>query len=217
VFLAVENLTKEDYYIGAGPGINVWSMKSFEYPRSEGEVLQPAWLYGNIVKAFKGFQYVEKRFNSKVTPIPDGWHLRANLPPGKAVSLKHWLVNSGIVSGDDPSVITRKNVIELTVKDDGSHYSYSSHSTGPKEPPVVVLTINGKDYTISEQDAAKFYNRYPKNVLNFVFGEYYYSGSSKTLTRLAPARKKQFFQWMVKNLTDLPDEVKKIIEVEVAK
>ena len=221
VFVSAENLTKEDYYIGAGPGINIWSIRTFDYPRKEGEVLQPAWLYGNIVKAFKGFQYVEKRFNSKVMPLPEGWHFSEKIPhAGKTVSLKHWLVNQGFVSGDDPSVVSRKNVIELVVTDDGSHYSYSSYSKEqgkPVEPPTITLNINGKDFKLLERDAEKFYVNYPKNVLNFIFGDYYYKGSNKTLTRLAPARKKKIFEWMLKSFTGLSPEVRAVIEVEAAK
>lgn len=209
VFLSVEHLTKEDYYIGAGPGIDIWSMRSFEYPRSQGEVLQPAWLYGNIVKAFRGFQYVEKKFNSKVTPLPEGWLLHQRLPPGKAVSLKHWLVNSGIVSGDDPSVVSRKNVIELT---------YNSTGFGEAEEISFTLNVNGRDYVLSPSDSKRWVtpNRY-RGPVAFVFGDYFYAGSSKTLTRLAPVRKKKIFTWMSQKLTDLPAEVKAIIDAEAAK
>jgi hypothetical protein len=184
-------------------------MRSFEYPRKEGEVLQPAWLYGNIVKAFKGFQYVEKKFNSKVTPIPEGWLLRERLPPGKAISLKHWLVNSGLVSGDDPSVVSRKNVIELT---------YNSKGFGDAEESSFTLNINGRDFVLSDSDSKKWItpSKY-RGPATFVFGDYYYSGSSKNLTRLAPARKKKIFTWMSQKLTDLPSEVKAIIDAEAAK
>jgi len=208
VFLAVENLSKEDYYIGAEPGINIWSMRSFEYPRKEGEVLQPAWLYGNIVKAFKNFQYVEKKFNSKVTPIPEGWILHQRLPPGKEVSLKHWLVNSGLVSGDDPSVAGRKNVVEITFKQKG---------LGETEKEWFMLTINGRDYDLSPSDSKKFMlpNRY-RGVATLIFGDYFYSDSKKMLTRIPAAKKVKLFTWMSRNLNDLPPEAKAIIDAEAA-
>jgi hypothetical protein len=209
VFLAVENLSKEDYYIGAGPGINVWSMRSFEYPRKEGEVLQPAWLYGNIVKAFKNFQYVEKKFNSKVIPISEDWFFHEKFPHGTAISIKHWLVNSGILSGDDPSVVSRKNVVELT---------YNAKGFGEAEEVSFTLSINGRDYVLSQSDSKKWVtpNRY-RGPVAFVFGDYFYAGSSKTLTRLAPVRKKKIFTWMSQKLTDLPPEAKAIIDAEAAK
>lgn len=209
VFLAVENLTKEDYYIGAGPGINVWSMRSFEYPRTEGEVLQPAWLYGNIVKAFKGFKYVEKKFNSKVIAIPEGWVFGPRMPHGREVSLKHWLVNQGLVSGDDPSVVSRKNTVELTFKHTG---------IGDDEKMWFVLTVNGREYELSPSDSKKWItpSRY-RGPATFVFGDYFYGDSRKNLSRLAPARKKKIFEWMSQKLTDLPPEVKAIIDAEAAK
>lgn len=209
VFVSVENLTKEDYYIGAGPGINIWSMRTFDYPRNEGEILQPAWLHGNIVKAFKGFKFVEKRFNSKVVAIPDGWHFQARLPHGKEVSIKHWLVNQGFVSGDDPSVVSRKNTVELTFHHEG---------VGDNEKMWFVLTINGRDYELSASDSKKWVtpSRY-RGPATYVFGDYFYGGSKKNLSRLAPARKKKIFEWMSKHLTDLPSTAKAVIDTEAAK
>jgi hypothetical protein len=209
VFVAAENLQKEDYYIGAGPGIDIWSMKVFTYPRSEGEVLQPAWLYGNIVKAFKSFQYVEKRFNSKVVPLPEGWHFNAKFPYGKTVSIKHWLVNQGLVSGEDPSVVSRKNVVELT---------YNSKGFREEDEFSFTLTINGRDYELSSSDSKKWItpSKY-RGPATFVFGDYYYPGSKKNLSRLAQSRRLKIFAWMSKNLTDLPPAAKAVIDAEAAK
>jgi hypothetical protein len=209
VFVAVENLQKEDYYIGAGPGIDIWSMKVFSYPRSEGELLQPAWLYGNIVKAFKSFQYVEKRFNSRVIQLPEGWHFSAKFPHGRTVSIKHWLVNQGLVSGDDPSVVTRKNVVELT---------YRSKGFGEDEKIWFILTVNGKDYELSASDSKKFLmpNKY-RGVATYIFGDYFYDGSKKMLSRIPAAKKVKLFTWMSKNLTDLPPAAKAVIDAEAAK
>jgi len=219
VFVGVEHLAKEDFYVGGGPKVSLWSMKVFDYPRHEGEIIQPAWLYGNIVKAFKGFQWVEKRFNSKVMALPDGWHFSEKIPHtnAKPISLKHFLVNQGEIAPDDPRVVSRKNTVELKVESKGSLYSYSQHSTGPKEPPVLVLNVNGKDHKLSPSDGGKFYEVYPRDVLGYIFGTYYYDGSRKTLTRLAPAKKKKFFEWMLKKLTDLPADVRQVLEVEAAK
>jgi hypothetical protein len=220
VFVVVEHLQKEDYYIGGGPGIDTWSIRDFSYPKQEGEVLQPAWLYGNVVKGFKMFKYVEKRFNSMVVDLPPDWHLHERIPNTKETSIKHWLVNKGVLPEDDPSVVNRKNVVELTVESRGSSYSFSQHSIQegrPKEPPVLVLTINGKNYKLSERDASKFYETWPRPVLDEIFGDYYYDGSKKTLSKLAPARRKKIFGWLSKNMSDLPDPAKKVIDLEAAK
>lgn len=141
VFVAAEHLHKADYYIGGGPSLDLWSIRSFEYPRKEGEKLAPAWLYGNVVKAVKGFKWVVGKFNSKVVPA-DGWHFGERLPKGRATTIKHWLVNSGLVAGDDPSVAGRKNVVEI---------QYKSRGFGQDKQEGIELAINGRAYPLSER------------------------------------------------------------------
>ncbi len=206
VFVAAEHLRKADYYIGGGPSQDLWSIKSFEYPRKEGEALAPAWLYGNVVKAVKSFQWVTGKFNSKVVSA-DGWKLSERTPHGKSISIKHWLVNSGLVAEDDPSVAGRKNVVEIQFKKAGF---------GTDEKHGIELTINGRTYPLSERDVSKFTANYEK-VLRFIFGTYYYDGSRKVLTRMPAVKKKKIFEWMLKVLQDLPTEVSKVLEVEVAR
>lgn len=210
VFVAVEHLNKADYFVGGGPSIDMWNIREYDYPRKEGEVLQPAWLYGNIVKGFKGFKWLEKRFNSKVQPLPEGWHFQERLPHvGKSVSIKHWLVNQGLVSGDDPSVVNRKNTVELV---------YNQKGLGSEEQNWFVLVINGREYKLSDRDSQRWItpSKY-RGPATFVFGDYFYGGSKKNLTRLSAARRKKVFDWMAKNLMDLPPEAKAVIDAEASK
>lgn len=209
VFVVVEHLQKEDYYIGGGPGIDIWSMRDFSYPRVEGEALQPAWLYGNIVKGFKMFKYVEKRFNSMVRALPEDWHFHEKIPYTKEVSIKHWLVNQGLVPEDDPSVVSRKNVVELVWHEKG---------LGADEKTWISLIINGKEYELSQADTKKFLtpSKY-RGIISAIFGNYFYNDSKKVLTRMPAVKKKKLFGWMSQALTDLPEAAKKVIDAEAAK
>lgn len=208
IFLVVEHVQKEDYYVGGGPGVDIWAMRDFSYPKEEGEALQPAWLYGNVVKGFKMMKYVEKKFNSKVREIPDGWHFHEKFPYTKEISIKHFLVNKGLVSGDDPSVVTRKNVIEFVWHEKG---------LGSDEKVWITLNINGKDYELSQADTKKFItpNKY-RGPIKVIFPDYFYNDSKKVLTRMPAAKKKKLFEWMAKSLTDLPEAAKKVLETEAA-
>ena len=209
VFVVVEHLQKEDYYVGGGPGIDIWSMRDFSYPRAEGEALQPAWLYGNVVKGFKMMKFVEKKFNSMVRALPEDWHFHEKIPYTKEVSIKHWLVNQGLVAEDDPSVVNRKNVVEFVWHEKG---------LGADEKVWISLIINGKEYELSQADTKKFItpSKY-RGVIQVVFPEYFYDSSKKVLTRMPAAKKKKLFEWMSKSLTDLPEAAKKVIDLEAAK
>lgn len=206
VFVSAENFQKDTYFIGGEGAVDTWTLREFSYPKKEGETLQPAWLYGNVVKAFKMFKLLEKKFNSKVQALPDGWHLQERIPHGKTVSIKHWLVNQGLVSGDDPSVVNRKNVVEITFRNRG---------LGEDEKAWFILTINGKEYELSPSDSKKFLTPSKhRGVATAIFGTYFYDESRKVLTRLPTAKKQKLFEWMSKNLTDLPAAAKAVFDAE---
>jgi len=186
VFVAAHNYYRQDFYIGGTFNEDIWTVKSIEFPIKKDEGTQPRWLYGNVVKALKAVGF-KGRFNSKVIDAKD-WRLDDRLPTGSETSIKHWLVNSGQVSGTDPSVAGRKQVVELEI---GGSYREEK----------LILKINGKPFELSDRDQelAK-----KKRLPNAVFGTYYYGGSKKNLTRMR-AKGKKLLGWLVENMRDLPD------------
>jgi hypothetical protein len=203
VFVAYRNYTREDYYIGGTRNEDIWTMKAVKLSARKDEALQPHWLYGNVVRSLKGIGF-EGRFNSKVLDAK-GWNLDNRLPSGTPISIKHWLVQSGQVLGTEPSVVSRKHVVELTIS--GSAFD---------EKQDLILTLNGRPYTLSDNDRKKIRNtRYGgKNLLNVIFGDYYYDRSSKQLTRSKHGKK--IIGWMATSLPDLPNEATEILKAAEA-
>jgi hypothetical protein len=204
VFVAARHTTYAEYFIGGGAGEDVWTMKSFEYPIKADEGQNPAWLYGNVVKALKAVGFKGK-FNSKVIDAKDWKFGEGHFPHGAEVSIKHWLVNSGQVAGDAPSVANRKQVVELQV---------DSTMIGPKpgyyaNPKAVyssdyyklTLIINGRPFDLGEADTLKFFTDF-KGGLRWIFGEYAHQGGKKNLTRMPKG--KPILSWMAENFKGLP-------------
>lgn len=213
VFAAAQHNYYAAYFVGGGPKADVWKIRSFEYPRREGEKLEPAWLYGNVVKALKGVGFGGK-FNSKVSDIR-GHKFAEDLPhkSPSTMSIKHILVALGMVAGDDPSVAGRKQVVEITVAD-----TYEKGKPGfyPEAPNrgnfwdgvyhgnyyKVTLIINGRQFDLDEQDFTEFSKVRVggKVLLNAIFGDYI--RGKKTLTRLRQG--KLILQWLAEHLRGLP-------------
>ncbi len=202
------------YVIGGGPKTDVWKIASLEYPRRDGEKLEPSWLYGNIVKALKKVDF-EGKFNSKVADIR-GHKFDDDLPNKNrsTMSIKHILVALGMVAGDDPSVAGRKQVVEITVED--SFRNEGKPGFYPEAPSrsntwdggyhgsyyKVTLIINGRKFDLDEHDFTEFSKvRLGGNrLLNAIFGDYV--RGKKTLTRLRQG--KLILQWLAENLRGLP-------------
>jgi len=201
VFVAARHYTRHDYFIGGTHDENIWTVKSIEIPIKKDEGVQPRWLYGNVVKALKALGF-KGRFNSKVLDAK-GWRLGEREPSGSPTSIKHWLVNSGQVSGTDPSVAGRKQTVQLEI---GGSY----------DKPELDLILNGRAYTLSDRDYDKF-NRARfggQELLRLIFGRYHYRGSKKMLTRIRNGKK--IIGWLVEYMKDLPEDAVEILKAAEA-
>ena len=212
-FVGARHFVYQQTFIGAGPGEDTWTLESFEYPIKDEtkESQNPAWLYGNVVRALKNLDFKGK-FNSKVLDA-QGWKFGDRLPTGAATSIKHWLVGSGQVAGDAPSVAGRKQVVELQLDKssfDGQKPGFwpqpktrANFWDGRYQGDYYKLTVilNGKDYVLGESDTTKFLGKIP---LEAIYGRYYYGGEKKNLTRMPKG--KALLQWMAQNFTSLPSE-----------
>lgn len=224
VFLGMHHTSRRDFYVGGNHDEDIWSCKSLEYPVKSDEGKNPAWLHGNVNKAFRAVDF-DGHFNSKIVDA-QGWKPNEKLPTGSSTSIKHWLVGSGSVAGDDPSVAGRKNVVEM-IHDSVYHYQekpgffpeaptrwnmFNGKYTGDYHR--ITLVINGKPFVLSASDFLEFSKTRlgGKSLLNVIYGDYAYGdGKKKTLTRLAKG--KLLLQWMTENLTDLPKEARDVLSL----
>lgn len=218
VFLAALNYEEYSNFVLGGFHHDIWEAKSYEYPIKGDEGLNPAWLYGHVVKALKDIGYHGK-FNSKVIDAK-GWKLSDRFPHGSDVSIKHWLVNTKQVAGDAPSVAGRKQTVEF-VLGQSSYSPKPGYYPEPKRPSnfwdgeyrgsyyKITLNINGHPYELNEADTTKFLGL--NRPLDAVFGgSNYYDGSKKTLTRMPKAKK--LLAWMGENFTGLPDAAQQALK-----
>jgi len=217
VFAAVRHRYYETFYVGGGPKTDVWFVESTEYPIRGDEGKTPAWLYGNIVKALKTIGF-EGRFNSKVQSAA-GWELKEWPPRGMMVSLKHFLVNTGEVSAEDPSVAGRKHVIEMSYRtafreEPGFHAIPKSY--GGDEYVQVGLMVNGKQFMLDRDDILQLNKvRLGGNLFPYcVFGDYAHQGGKKNLTRSKNG--KLLIQWMAEKLTSVAQNVRDTLAAAAA-
>lgn len=218
VFVGANHYTKQDHFVGGTDNSDIWKIKSVEISIKADEGKNPAWLYGQVVKSLKGIGF-DGRFNSKVIDA-QGWSLDSKTPNGAEVSIKHWLVGSGQVAGDDAAVAGRKQVVELYIERSMTEKSgfypkpRSRHDTGAYYGDYyrLSLILNGKPETLSEKDwlafaAARFGG---KTALEAVYGDYYYGGEKKQLTRLRQG--KVIMQWMLDSLKDLSPDASTVLQ-----
>lgn len=197
VFVGLRHFVNSEDYIG-GSRTDTWDIRTNTVPIRADEGLEPAFLYGNIVKALKmvGFG---KRFNSKVRDVRGDSFDAAfqRLSASREMSIKHWLVESGEVAGDAPSVAGRKNVIEITYeKYSGAPKHNHAHKVGDYYYEAVSLVVNGNAEYLSERDLAKFVNA---GLVRKIFGTYVYGGEKKSLNRMRNG--KQLMEAFLKNFS----------------
>jgi len=214
VFVGVHHYTRQDYYVGGTEDKSIWTIKSKEYSIKAEEGKNPAWLYGNVVKALKDVDF-DGRFNSKVLDA-QGWKFGPKQPTGSETSIKHWLVGSGQVAGDAPSVVGRKHVVEIKVnksyQEKPGFYEETHHRGNFWDGKYhgdylnIVLNINGCSYDLSEKDVKKFtaIRIGSKDLMDLIFGRYHYDSSHKQLTKIKLGKK--ILGWLARNMTDLPKE-----------
>jgi len=187
VFVAARHVVYEQYVVGSGADQDEWGMKVLEFPISGDEGMEPAWLYGNVVKSLKLIRF-DGKFNSKVVDAR-GWRFNDTLPRGAGVSIKHWLAESGLVAGDDPRVQSRKHVIEITYSKsyDAKPNHYQVDMGGfSRDYEAVAIVCNGKPEYLGERDLERFMKA---GLLRKVFGDYTYGGEKKSLSRMRDGKK----------------------------
>lgn len=231
VFVGVRHQSYSTYYVGGGADEDTWTMKVIDFPIKGDEGKNPAWLYGNVVKALKATGY-DGRFNSKVRDMTGkNWTMTEDFKSvGAVTSIKHWLVGSGSVAGDDPSVAGRKHVIELDHQNDRP-YADSPVKPGFYEEPherwnywdgvyhgdyhKLTLLVNARPYEFSEAETKRFLGLKlgGKRILNAIYGDYP-RGGKKVLTRLKAA--KVLLDWLSANLHGLPDDAKAALATAAA-
>lgn len=223
VFVAAHHHQRHDHFIGGSYNEDVWTLRSVEHTISKDEGTNPSWLYRNVIKALKEMKF-PGRFNSKVLDAK-GWRLGTRLPTGAPTSIKHWLVNSGEVTGDSPAVAGRKQVVEIN-----QERTFNEKPGYYPEPKArhnfwdgayhgdyykVALILNGRQYYLSERDTQKYLGaRLGGKVLpRAIFGDYSY-GAKKNLTRLR--RGKVILTWMTEKFEDLPKDAVAVLEAAAA-
>lgn len=206
VFAAAYHDYYESFYVGGVGKRDVWDVIKMEYPIREGEKLEPSWLYGNIVKAFKKVGF-DSKFNSKVQSAK-GWKFSDKWVKSPEMSIKNFLVDIGETASDDPSVAGRKQVVEFQLskawEDKPGYWPIPDTYGGRPEYYQIVLFLNGRPTVLGETCVKKIVKA---RLYRAVYGDYVYdSNPKKNLTRMQKG--KQIISWMVANLDDLPESVK---------
>jgi hypothetical protein len=219
VFVGVENQAYKAYYIGGGRGEDIYKIRVYEHPKPAN--VTPSWLVGNIVKALQGMD-ITVHFNHKVRDAR-GKQFTETMPATGTPSLstKHMMVELGMVSDDDPSVANRKHVVEMKVDLD-HRFGGEERKPGyfPVPPPShmywdggyhgdyykISLVLNGKDHDLSETDWNTFCRLKlgGKKLIDAIFGDRYYSGTKKNITRMPKAKAALILEAFVERFKDLP-------------
>jgi hypothetical protein len=214
VFVGARNFSKQSFYVGGGADDNIWTIRSFEFPIRTDEGQNPAWLYGNVGKALKAVGF-EGKFNSKVMDAK-GWAFSSRTPSTSTTSIKHWLVGSGQVSGDAPSVAGRKQVVEFTFNKSYEHKpgyvpaptSRSNTWDGKYHGDYYMMAVilNGRKYELTDDETTKILGLKAggKTFLDLMFGRYQYGGEKKNVTRMPKG--KMIISWFAENLKSLPPD-----------
>lgn len=210
VFTTVENWWRQDYVPGTTQGKkDIWYISSHKIPK--GPQVTARLFYGEVMKAWKRFRHLKKRFNSKVVPA-EGWAFSDKPPKGNKVSIKNFLLNTGMMGEEDLGGAPRKYEIKV-------HYQAASWEQRKNPPPgfytpgeysdpyKLTLIINGKDYTLPVQAMERLgkLRVKGKKFADWMFGDYYRGGETKVLTRKREG--KDVMAWMAENLPGLPEWV----------
>lgn len=221
VFVGVEHSTYSANFIGGGGGHDKWAIRSQEYTKPA--AVTPSWLYGNVVRAMKDMEWVDGRFNSKVRDCRGETFDEALLRKrGATVSIKHMMVELGMVGEDDAAVANRKHVVEIKVDRDLGFEEKIKPGFYPDPNPArmhegkytgdyykVTLILNGKEVVLSQSDWEKFAKlRLNKvSVLELCEGLY---GKKKTITRMPKG--KIILNALAEKMTDLPNTAKEVLQ-----
>ncbi len=210
-FVVIEHTEDASYYVGGGYRYDMYVIKTMSIPKKG--PADARTLYGGVLKAWKLFDRLEKRFNSKVIPVPEGWIFSNHVPKEHPVSIKNFLLNTGRVEEDQLGT-PRKYTIEV-------HFE-----SGREEKPgffkyrfgdwiKLSLVINGRDFDLTEAQGERLSHLRIGGILflNRVFGKYLYEGGTKSLSRNRDG--KRIMTWMVNHL-DLPTSVQTALKAAAA-
>ena len=203
-FVVVENTEDASYFIGGGHRHDIYTIQTMSIPKKG--PADARTLYGGVMKAWKLFDRLEKRFNSKVIPLPDGWKFSNKWPSARVVSIKNFLLNTGVMSEGDLKT-PRKYTIEIhnerSHEDKPGFFKPSEYGDWYK----LTLVINGREVALTEAQGEKLAKLRisGKRFMDRIFGEYYYGGETKSLSRNRDGKK--IMAWMAENLPGLSDEV----------
>jgi hypothetical protein len=203
VFVAVEERSYQAFFVGGGPKTHVFRMKVYEQPNKGTPT--PAFLYGGVMKAWKFFEKLDKRFNSKIHPLAEDWtflDFAKRFPLSRATTIKNWLVDTGVV---EEATLAKPRKIKVEIK----YVRLPSHMMPPDAPRSAedhfVLIVNGKEDNLSPKDdeALSKLRIGGKRFAERVFGEYHYGGEIRDLTRNRDG--KTIMSWMAEHLIHLPE------------
>lgn len=210
VFVSAEHYDRAYYYVGGGPKTDTWNIETTKI--HVGDKPTAAAIYGGVVKAWDKFHFLEKKFNSKVVPVPTDWSFSNKTPTGRATTIKNLLLDSGAMEESELAT-PRKYTIELQYVRAKMTEEAPPGYFKPKyrDPMQLVLIVNGKDFTLSETSTEKVTRLRVggKDFMERVFGQYHYGGEVKNLTRNRDG--KAIMKWMSEHLTDLPEAVSKAL------
>lgn len=203
-FVSAENHHRADHFPGGSNKVDIWKIKSHKVPK--GRPADARFFYGGVMKAWKGFEFLKKRFNSKVIPA-EGWRFHEKMPTGRSMSIKNFLLNKGLMEESELAT-PRKWTIELHYERSRDRENPPSEFFKPKwgDPYTLTLILSGKEYKLQEQDTARLdkLRISGKDFLTWAFGRYYYGGETINVTRKRDGKK--VMGWMAENL-HLPDWV----------
>jgi hypothetical protein len=207
VFVMVEHYTRQDYIIGSKTTpTDVYNILSREVTKSGPPT--PQLLYGGVVKMWGLFPHLEKKFNSKIHILPEGWDFndfskRTNWAMGRSTTIKNFLVDSGQVAEGDLKVPRKMNIEVSYAKSfdqKPGHYQNTLSRYG-SDWEKLTLVVNGREHPLSESDMKKLgaFKVGGKRFMARVFGDYFYGGETKSLSRNRDG--KAIMTWMAENLS----------------
>ena len=218
VFVAAKHV----YYQAHMPGVfgnkDIWVIKAIRKDLKGKDAQNPSKLYGGVVDALEEVEF-DGKFNSKVIDAK-GWHFGEKKPTGAETSIKHWLVDSGLVAGDDASVAGRKHTVELGL---GKSYEakpgyYKSPLPYDSDNYQITLILNGKPFVLNEHDVTAFLKLKlgGKRIIEAVYGQYSYGGEKKNLLRLGQNKGYLVIDWLLEHAQGLPDNARAVLQAAKA-
>lgn len=172
----------------------VSAVKGNKPPQSE--------LYGLVLKAWKTFQKLNKKWGSKVIILPEGWtpSEKASFVSGHQTTIKNYAVDNGLVSESELTV-PRKVEVKLLVRRNPDFNKFDD---------LYSLVLNGRPHDFDEKESA-FLEK--SRIITAIFGRYHYPDSSKVLNRAKKG--KEVMEWFLKNMPHMPEWVKKGLEAAI--